>query len=120
MDTGIIAAAGALVGALVAAGSLAALGAIAASASAAVAAGEATAGAAGASGPPRTLWAFFVRAWRPFCGWMIGALLVRSVAVPMVQLLRGDAVEPTDWTALTAMAAVLFVTRTYERAKGIA
>ncbi len=74
----------------------------------------------GPANPPTSIWAFFIRAWRPFCGWMIGLLLARAVIVPLVQLARGQAVEATDWTALAAMAGVLFITRSYERAKGIA
>lgn len=77
-------------------------------------------GATGPASPPRTVWAFFVRAWRPFCGWMIGVLLLRSAVVPIVQLIREQPVEPTDWTALAAMAGVLFITRSYERSQGIA
>lgn len=81
---------------------------------------EAATAATGPAHPPRTAWAFFVRAWRPFCGWMIGLLLLRSAAVPIVQLIRSQPVEPTDWTALAAMAGVLFITRSYERSQGIA
>lgn len=76
--------------------------------------------ATGPAHPPASAWAFFIRAWRPFCGWMLGLLLARAVAVPMVQVVRADPVEPTDWTALAAMAGVLFVTRSFERVKGIA
>jgi hypothetical protein len=76
--------------------------------------------ATGPAHPPRTAWAFFIRAWRPFCGWMIGLLLLRAVAVPIVQLIRSQPVEPTDWTALAAMAGILFITRSYERSQGIA
>ncbi len=111
--------AGSLIGAAIAAAKAHAAELVEAAATAA-SAGETAASNSGTSCPPRSLWAFFIRAWRPFCGWMIGLLLARSVAVPLVQLARGDTVETTDWTALAAMAAVLFVTRSYERAKGIA
>lgn len=83
-------------------------------------AGEQLAAGTGPAHPPRSLWAFFIRAWRPFCGWMIGLLLARAVTVPLVQLIRQEPVEPTDWTALAAMAGVLFVTRSFERSRGIA
>lgn len=93
---------------------------LAQAAATAAAAGETIAAVTGPAHPPRTLWAFFVRAWRPFCGWMIGLLLVRAVVVPIVQLIRSQPVEPTDWTALAAMAGILFITRSYERSQGIA
>lgn len=83
-------------------------------------AGETVTSSTGPANPPRTAWAFFIRAWRPFCGWMIGLLLLRAVAVPIVQLIRSQPVEPTDWTALAAMAGILFITRSYERSQGIA
>lgn len=111
--------AGGLIGAAIAAARVHAA-ALAEAAATAAAAGEAVAATTGPANPPRSLWAFFVRAWRPFCGWMIGLLLARTAAVPLVQLVRGDTVETTDWTALTALAGVLFITRTFERAKGIA
>jgi hypothetical protein len=111
--------AGGLIGAAIAAAKSHA-GALAEAAATAASAGEQMAGATGPANPPRTLWAFFVRAWRPFCGWMIGLLLARAVTVPLVQLIRREPVEPTDWTALAAMAGVLFVTRSFERSKGIA
>ncbi len=111
--------AGGLIGAAIAAAKTHA-GALAEAAATAAAAGETMAAATGPHCPPRSLWAFFIRAWRPFCGWMIGLLLARAVAVPMVQLIRGQPVEATDWAALAAMAGVLFVTRSFERARGIA
>lgn len=111
--------AGGLIGAAIAA-ARAHAAELAEAAATAAAAGAAVAANSGPGCPPRTAWAFFIRAWRPFCGWMIGLLLARSVAVPIVQLARGDAVETTDWTALAAMAGVLFITRSFERAKGIA
>ncbi|MBU6167323.1 MAG: hypothetical protein KGQ52_14515 [Alphaproteobacteria bacterium] len=110
--------AGGLIGAAIAAVNTHA-GALAEAAAPAPGAAEATA-ATGPAHPPRTAWAFFVRAWRPFCGWMIGLLLLRAVAVPIVQLIRSQPVEPTDWTALAAMAGILFITRSYERSQGIA
>lgn len=93
---------------------------LAEAASAAPGAAETATATTGPANPPRTVWAFFVRAWRPFCGWMIGVLLLRSAVVPFVQLIRSQPVEPTDWTALAAMAGVLFITRSYERSQGIA
>lgn len=65
-------------------------------------------------------WAYFVRSWRPACGWLIAALLLRALIVPIVQLARREPVEPLDWTALSALAGVLFVARSYERAQGLA
>lgn len=111
-----------LMGSLVegAKGAMADLAAAAAPAEGATPAGQHAAIRGGPAHPPRTLWAFFVRAWRPACGWMIAVLLARSAIVPIVQLARGLPVEPTDWTALAAMAGVLFVTRSYERSQGIA
>lgn len=92
---------------------------LAEAASAAPGAAEFAITTTGPANPPRTVWAFFVRAWRPFCGWMIGAALLRSALVPVVQLIRDQPVETTDWTALAAMAGVLFITRSYERSQGI-
>ena len=70
--------------------------------------------------PPKGPWSFFVRAWRPASGWMIVLLLLRATIVPLVQLIRGDAVETVDWTAISLLASALFISRTYERAQGIA
>jgi hypothetical protein len=110
-----------LIGSLVDGAQKAAAGAMAdLAAAAAPAEGVTPAGPTGPAHPPRTWWAFFVRAWRPACGWMIAVLLARSAIVPLVQLARGLPVEATDWTALAAMAGVLFVTRSYERSQGIA
>jgi hypothetical protein len=111
--------AGGLIGAAIAAARAHAAELVQAAATAA-AAGETVAAVTGPAHPPRTAWAFFVRAWRPFCGWMIALLLARAVVVPIVQLIRSQPVEPTDWTALAAMAGILFITRSYERSQGIA
>ncbi len=70
------------------------------------------------SKPPENKWQLFVRAWRPVCGWIIALVLLRVLIVPMVQLARGEAVEPIDLTAFAALAAALFVSRTYERTHG--
>lgn len=70
--------------------------------------------------PPRDPWAFYIRAWRPACGWLVLLLLVRALIVPLVQLARFEPVEPLDWMALSALAGVLFVTRSYERSRGFA
>lgn len=69
---------------------------------------------------PQGFWAFYIRAWRPACGWLIFALLLRAVIVPIVQLIRHEPVEPLDWTALSALAGVLFIARSYERRQGFA
>lgn len=69
---------------------------------------------------PKGLWAFYIRAWRPACGWTIWALLLRALIVPLVQLARHEPVEPLDWTALAALATALFIARTYERQQGFA
>lgn len=68
--------------------------------------------------PPTGKWAVYVRGWRPACGWMIWALLVRALVVPLVQLARHEPVEPLDWSALAAMAGVLFVSRSFDRYQG--
>lgn len=58
--------------------------------------------------PPRGVWDFFVRAWRPSASWVcVLILLTRGVGIPAGQLALGVPVEPVDWTALSAMAAVL-------------
>ena len=69
--------------------------------------------------PPAGLWQFFIRGWRPAAGWLICAMLVRGLVVPLVQLARGEPVETIDWTALSALAAVMVAARTYERCEGI-
>ena len=69
---------------------------------------------------PDSIWAFYIRAWRPACGWLIWLLLVRALVVPLVQLARHEPVEPLDWTALSLLAGALFVTRSYERSQGFA
>jgi hypothetical protein len=70
------------------------------------------------SPPPANSWQFFVRAWRPVCGWIIALVLLRVLVVPMVQLVRGEPVEPIDLTAFAALAGALFISRTYERTHG--
>lgn len=62
----------------------------------------------------------FVRGWRPACGWLCAAMLVRGIAVPIVQLIRGGPVEAIDWTAFAAIAGVLVVSRSYDRHQGTA
>ncbi|WP_439532059.1 hypothetical protein [Polymorphobacter sp.] len=69
--------------------------------------------------PPRGGWEFFIRGWRPASGWLITLLLVRGLVVPLVQLARREPVEPIDWMALSALAGVMVVSRTYERREGI-
>jgi len=68
--------------------------------------------------PPTTLWEFFVRGWRLLIGWMMGLVAVRIVVVPFVQLARREPVEPIDITAVAAILAVIWVSRTYERTHG--
>jgi hypothetical protein len=69
--------------------------------------------------PPRSFWEIFIRSWRPASGWLITLLLARGVIVPLVQLARHEPVEPIDWMALSALAGVMVVSRTYERREGI-
>jgi hypothetical protein len=69
--------------------------------------------------PPSGAWQFFIRGWRPAAGWLICLMLARGLVVPLVQLARGVPVEPIDWAALSALAAVMVAARTYERREGI-
>jgi hypothetical protein len=69
---------------------------------------------------PAGPWAFYIRAWRPACGWLICALLLRALIVPIVQLIRYEPVEPLDWSALSMLAGALFIARSYERSRGFA
>lgn len=67
-------------------------------------------------------WDFYVRAWRPFGGWVCALiLLARGVVIPAVQLGRGEAIDPLDWVALTALAGMLGLGhfRSRERVAGV-
>jgi hypothetical protein len=64
------------------------------------------------SGP----WEAFVRGWRPFGGWVCGAiLLARGVVIPITQLCRGEPVDPLDWVSLIALVGVLGLSRDRQR-----
>ena len=73
--------------------------------------------------PLRGVWDMFIRGWRPFGGWVCGAiLLTRGVVVPLTQLYRHEPIEPLDLVALTALVGVLGLSRwrTQERLAGVA
>jgi hypothetical protein len=55
---------------------------------------------------------FMVRGWRPATGWVFALiLLARGVVIPVVQLARGESVEPMDWVTLFALAGALGLAR---------
>jgi hypothetical protein len=67
-------------------------------------------------------WDAFVRGWRPFGGWVCGAiLLVRGVVIPIAQIVRHEAIDPLDWVALTALVGMLGLGRyrSRERIAGV-
>jgi len=72
--------------------------------------------------PLSGFWDGFVRGWRPFGGWVCALiLLARGVVIPITQLFRGEAVDPLDWVALTALIGVLGLSRwrSKERIAGV-
>lgn len=72
---------------------------------------------------PTSSWEAFVRGWRPFGGWVCCLmLLMHGVAVPAVQLARGQAVSGLDWTGIIALVGLLGLggLRSFDRARGTA
>ena len=88
---------------------------------AAAAAAELVARAAAEPDPwPQFVWRWLSRGWRPFGGWMLDLILLRTALVPLWQITHGLPVEPVDWVPLTAFGATLIVARSYDKREGTA
>jgi hypothetical protein len=73
--------------------------------------------------PPRTVWEFFVRAWRPSASWVLVIILaVRGAILPLLQWRAGQAVEQLDWVSIVALVGVLGLgaLRSHDLKQGIA
>lgn len=69
--------------------------------------------------PPKSFWEVFVRGGRPFALWVFSLVVVeRAMVFPAIQLARGLPVDPVEWVPLTGLAALLVVSRSFDKARG--